>query len=387
MRRFLAGALAGLVLAAPLAAQEPWRASYYPYPLKGPNDQLSLVLHYQVGQAADYADRVPFGRTFSVEAGINASGSRFLVTRFKAPRMADGWRLYGEAGAVRENRFGYFGLGNDTEEAEDTVLDNNPWYDRAQPEPGYTAGSMSPAGSRDPFSVAAGVSFTHSSYGALPGDSHFLNDFFPIPPCIPEQPCERTGFDPGDDDFAGRIALVLDTRDNEFVPTKGVLVEGGLEYGSGGSGYSGVYGLVSGFATPYEGAVIAGRFLARSLQSEAPLDARYSLYAWERTVPLLGGPESHRSFVYGRYTGRQALAANIEYRQDILNFGDFGAITAIGFMDAGMVQENADLESNKLHVGGGGGLAIRILRSTVLQFNFAGGPDGFQFSMGTGWAF
>ena len=52
-----------------------------------------------------------------------------------------------------------------------------------------------------------------------------------------------------------------------------------------------------------------------------------------------------------------------------------------------MVQENQELESNKLHVGGGGGLAIRILRSTVLQFNFAGGPDGFQFSMGTGWAF
>ena len=136
MRRFLAGALAGLVLAAPLAAQEPWRASYYPYPLKGPNDQLSLVLHYQIGQAADYADRVPFGRSFSVEAGINASGSRFLVTRFKAPRMADGWRLYGEAGAVRENRFGYFGLGNDTEEADDTVLDSNPWYDRVQPKSG-----------------------------------------------------------------------------------------------------------------------------------------------------------------------------------------------------------------------------------------------------------
>jgi hypothetical protein len=144
--------------------------------------------------------------------------------------------------------------------------------------------------------------------------------------------------------------------------------------------------MASGFVSPYEGAVIAGRFLARSIQVEAPLDARYTLYAWERSVPLLGGPESHRSFVYGRYAGRQALAANVEYRQDILNFGDFGAITALGFLDAGMVQE-LETESNTLHVGGGGGLAIRILKSTVLQFNFAGGGDGFQFSMGTGWAF
>jgi hypothetical protein len=38
-------------------------------------------------------------------------------------------------------------------------------------------------------------------------------------------------------------------------------------------------------------------------------------------------------------------------------------------------------------IGGGAGLALRILRTTVLQFNFAGGPDGFLFSMGTGWMF
>lgn len=385
MRTVLNGVVAGLILAAPLVAQEPWRASYYPYPLKGPNDQLSLVLHYQIGQAADYADRVPFGRSFSVEAGINASGSRFLVARFKGPRMAEGWRLYGEAGATRENRYGYFGLGNDTEAASDEVVETNPYYDRVRRRRAYGRLDLTRrvAG---PFHVAAGVSFTHSSYGSLPGDSHFLNDYFPIPPCIPEQECPRQGSDPGDDDFAGRLALVLDTRDNETVPARGVLLEGGVEVGSGGEGYTGVYGLASAFVSPYEGAVAAGRILARSIQSEAPLDARNTLYAWERSVPLLGGPESHRSFVYGRYTGRQAFAANLEYRQDILNFGDFGAISAIGFMDMGLVKEFED-DSDKLHLGGGGGLALRILRSTVLQFNFAGGPDGYLFSMGTGWAF
>jgi len=383
MRRILRGAAAVLLLAAPLSAQEAWRASYYPYPLKGPNDATSLVLHYQIGQAADYTDRVPFGRSLSIEAGINASGSRFFVGRFKAPRMAEGWRLYGEVGATRENRFGYFGLGNDTEPTDDP---SNEWYDRMRRSRMYgrVDATRRIAGN---FHVAGGVSFTHSSFGSLPGDSHFLNDFFPIPPCLPEaEECDRTGEDPGDDDFAGRVALVFDTRDNEVVTARGVLAELGVEYGSGGQGYSGVYGLLSGFVSPYEGAVIAGRFLARSIQAEAPLDARYTLYAWERSVPLLGGPESHRSFVYGRYTGRQALVTNLEYRQDILNFGDFGAISALGFFDAGMVQEN-EAESNKLHIGGGGGLALRILRSTVLQFNFAGGPDGFLFSMGTGWSF
>ncbi len=385
MGRILAGALAGLMVSAPLAAQEPWRASYYPYPLKGPNDQLALVLHYQYGQAADYADRVPFTKSFSLEGGINASGSRFLVARFKAPRLAPGWRLYGEAGAVRENRFGYVGLGNDTEDADDATLESHPWYNRVERSRAYGRVDLARriAG---PFQVTAGLSFTHSSYAALPGESRFLDDFFPRPPCIPEQECPRAGSDPGDDDFAGRFALVLDTRDNEFVPARGVLLEAGAEYGSGGNGYAGLYGLASAFVSPYEGAVLAGRVLVRNLQPEAPLDARYTLYAWERSIPLLGGPESHRSFIYGRYAGRQVLATNVEYRQDILNFGDFGAISALGFLDAGMVQEH-ESESNTLHVGGGGGLALRILRSTVLQFNFAGGPDGFQFSMGTGWAF
>ncbi len=34
-----------------------------------------------------------------------------------------------------------------------------------------------------------------------------------------------------------------------------------------------------------------------------------------------------------------------------------------------------------------GGVALRILRSTIFTFNFAGGPDGFNFSVGNGWMF
>ena len=65
----------------------------------------------------------------------------------------------------------------------------------------------------------------------------------------------------------------------------------------------------------------------------------------------------------------------------------FGAIGVVGFLDAGRVQEGYEGESNDLRVGGGGGIFLRILRSTQLGINFAGGPDGFLFSMGTGWTF
>ena len=355
----------------PLAAQEEWGASYYPYLLKGPNDNLSVVLHYQYAVPADYFDRIPFARSLSVDAGINASGSRFLVGRFKGPRVSAGWRFYAEAGAVRENRFGYFGLGNDTEEAAD-LPDSNRWFDRMSRNRYYARGEITRqiAG---PLQIAIAGSYTDAGFSALPGGSHFREDFSPS--------------DPSDTDLLGQARLILDTRDNEFVPSRGVLLEVGAEVGSGGDGYTGVYGLVTGALPPWTGGVLTGRFLARSIEAGAPLDARYTLWGWERGIPMLGGPESHRSFVYGRYTGRQQLLGNIELRQDILNFGDYGAFTGIAFLDGGMVQENEAAESNTVHVGGGLGLAMRILRSTVLQFNFATGGDGFQFSMGTGWTF
>jgi hypothetical protein len=40
-----------------------------------------------------------------------------------------------------------------------------------------------------------------------------------------------------------------------------------------------------------------------------------------------------------------------------------------------------------MKLGGGGGLAIRVLRFTIWTFNFGGGPDGFEFSAGSGWSF
>ena len=388
MSRRLAGGLALLVVAAsPAAAQDdmPWAASYYPYVVKGPNDKLSLVLHYQYAQNADYYDAVPFAKSFSAEAGANADGGRFLVARFKGPRIAPGWRLFAEAGAVREARFGYYGLGNDTEEIDDP---DNPYATRIRRNRYYAQvdGTRHVAG---PLQVFLGGGIVRAEYSALPGASVAQGDCFgfmntPTPQTIAAQPA---GDCSGDTDAWGRLGFAVDTRDREMVTSRGVLLEAGVFAGSGGDGYSGLYGIAQGFVSPREGLVLGARALGRAMSDGAPLDARYRMPAWERDIPTLGGPYSHRSFIYGRYTGRHVLLGNLEARQDILNFGDYGAITAVGFLDAGRVHEGVPEESDDLHVGGGGGLALRILRSTVLTFNFAGGPDGFLFSMGTGWAF
>jgi outer membrane protein assembly factor BamA len=76
-------------------------------------------------------------------------------------------------------------------------------------------------------------------------------------------------------------------------------------------------------------------------------------------------------------------------RHDVLPFGDLGAVSVVAFLDAGRVfeQESFRLTTEDMKVGAGGGIALRILRSTIFTFNFAGGPDGFKFSIGNGWMF
>jgi hypothetical protein len=82
-------------------------------------------------------------------------------------------------------------------------------------------------------------------------------------------------------DAIGRVALVLDLRDREFEPQRGVLLEGGVYAGSFGEGYDGGYAIGSGFVNPRFGTVIAARLGGRSVSAESSLDARYLIPAWE----------------------------------------------------------------------------------------------------------
>ena len=88
--------------------------------------------------------------------------------------------------------------------------------------------------------------------------------------------------------------------------------------------------------------------------------------------------------------GRSVGLAGVEVRHNLLDVGDYGAVTVIAFSDVGRAWDGDTTGPTRLRrwkVGGGGGVAVRILRSALLTINFAGGPDGFVFSMGNGWSF
>jgi hypothetical protein len=376
-----AGTLALLLLLAPvrLTAQEessgaPWKDSFYPFfPSLGNNFPL-IALHLEERKAADYFARNPYAGLLSIEVGQGFSGARMAVAKFHAPLLWKDWRLLASLGTTRETRLGYFGLGNDTRNDEDLVTKSQPHFYEAGRTRYFATAEVSRR-LKGPLWIAGAAGVEHSNLWDLSDPSLFRTDFGTS--------------DQDDTDARGRLSLVLDTRDNEFNTTKGLFAQASVGGGTGGDGYSRITADLRGYVSVREGTVLAARVAGSGMSSKAPLNARYEIPVWENEISVLGGTTSNRGLAFQRLAGRGVLFANAEVRHNLLDLGDFGAFTLFGFVDAGRVfeQEDFKLTTEDMQVGAGGGLAIRLLRFTIWTFNFAGGPDGFQFSAGSGWAF
>ncbi len=372
-------ALLTLLSAARALAQEedtgaPWRTSYFPYLSGGANDGPVVNFRLRYWQAAEYDDRVTANAALNAEVGITPRGGRHGYVQFRAPQLLEGWRFDAKIGAARQVRFGYFGLGNDTEYNKDAVTEQQPFLYRMR-RTRYRGILEVTRTLRGPLMLAVLGDVERARFTSLPGVSLFATDF-------PSGELKQT-------DVSGRVALVYDTRDNEYNTRQGLLLEAGTQVGSGGDGYTRLYTVLRGYLSPREGTVVAARLGASGMGGTPSLDARYRIPGWEKEIPVLGGEYSHRSLDTGRLAGRHVLFGNLEVRHVLLSLGDLGAITLLGFVDAGRVfeGESFSLTTEDMKVGGGGGIGLRILRSSIFTFNFAGGPDGFNYSVGSGWMF
>jgi outer membrane protein assembly factor BamA len=351
----------------------PWRLSYFPYLSGGFNDGPVISMRARYWQPAPYEARVTATAALDAAIGFTPQGSRYAVVRFAAPLVWEKWRLLAGLGAERLARFGYFGLGNETEKNDDLVGEDDPFLYRVRRNR-YKGVVEVTRQIRGPLGVAVQADVESVKFTTLPGPSLFDNDF---------------GDELEEDDVAGRVALVYDTRDVEFNTRQGLLLEAGAQVGSGNDGYTRLYGIFRGYLMVREGTVLAARIVGSGMGGTPTLNARYTLPGWEKGVSVLGGQQSHRALDTGRLAGKGALFGNFEIHHDLLPFGDLGALTLLAFMDAGRVfeEESWRLTLDDMKVGGGGGVALRILRGTIFVFNFAGGPDGFNFNVGSGWMF
>ena len=370
---------AGLARVPVLAAQDeaehgtPWRLSYFPYIAGLANDGPAYFLRARYWQPAEYEARNTYTAALDGAVGATSEGSRLALLRFRAPGLWKDWRLDALLGAERLVRYGYFGLGNATEKNDDLVTEDTPFIYRVR-RIRYEGRVEVTRRISGPFHAALRVAAVDMKYTTLPGPALFINDF-------------GEGLD--EDEVSGRLALLYDTRNNEYNTTRGLFAEAGVQVGDAEDSYTRVYGVVAGYYPVREGTVIAGRLGGSGTEGTPTLYARASVPAWDREIPVLGGENSHRSFDTGRFLGDGTLFANLEVRHDLFPFGDLGSVTLVGFLDAGRVFEDESfrLTTEDLHVGGGGGVAVRILRTAIFVFNFAGGPDGFNFSFGNGWMF
>src|ERR1043166_8740343 len=203
-RRAVAAALllgiACLTRASALAAQDegnPWRVSDFPYLMGDPTNGLLVIGHVQYAKEADYDARVPYDGYLGLEAGWGTRSSRFLTLKYRAPTLYKGWRLAGDAGAVREGRFGYFGQGDggqgsgiDPDDDHADRVHRTRYFGRAEVTRTLAAH----------LALAGAAGITHYRYqGSADGDQ-FHADF---------GDAALSGTD-----ATGRVSLIFDTRRN-----------------------------------------------------------------------------------------------------------------------------------------------------------------------------
>jgi outer membrane protein assembly factor BamA len=350
----------------------PWLLSYYPLVGGGLGGGPVVVARVRYWQPSPYEWRSTYRADLTVEGGIGFHGSRMFQTRLRAPLLTPNLRVNARAGARRNTRENFFGLGNSTVQEFDLPEEEELRY-RVQ-ETRYQFLADVTHRIKGPFMAALGGGVEHTRYISLAPNTLFGSTFGE----------ELTGTDA----LVGGT-LILDTRDNEYDPRNGVVAETGLQFGSGGDGYSRFYGMVRGYKMLDVRTQVAARLGASQLYGDPPLSARYELPAWEDVLGIYGGSSSNRGLRSSRYLGTGVLFSSVELRRELFTSKNAAAVSGILFVDAGRVfeGEKVRLTGDELHVGAGVGLALRILRSTSIVVDVARGSDTIRFNIGSGWAF
>jgi hypothetical protein len=352
----------------------PWLLSYYPMIGGGLGGGPVVIARVRYWQPSPYEARSTYRADLTAEGGLGFHGSRMGLVRLRAPLLSQNLRVNARLAARRNTRENFFGLGNETVLEKDLPEEERLRY-RVQ-ETRYLALADITHRIVGPLHIAVGGGVEDTRYAALTEEGPTLFE-------------TEVGDELRGTDAIGGATLVLDTRDNEFDPTTGMVVESGVQFGSGGDGYSRVYGMARGYRMFGPRTQVAARLAASQLYGDPPLSALYELPAWEDVLGMYGGGSTNRGLRSSRYLGTGVIFGNLELRRQLLTSKNAAELSAYVYLDAGRVfqGERVRLTADALHVGAGGGVALTILRSTSIAFDVARGSDGIRFNIGSGWAF
>ena len=315
--------------------------------------------------------------SLSLDAGASTAGSYAVVLDAQAPAWWEGWRARGTLGATRDNRLGYYGLGNDTRYSPDSVTLLGAYYYRMS-RTRLTARATIERRVVGPLRLLVGGDLARTDFRALPGPSVFRADL------------AAGRVDSGTVPFTDhvvRAGLVFDTRESEVDPHTGVMVEVLFARGSGYTRTTG-HGRVQ--VRPFRRLVLAGRLAAEGMGGNPPLAVQRDMESSELPFLAVGGYRSLRGYYDGRFTGRGKLLGGLEARYALVAVGDAVELKLVGFYDAGRVfgsGEAVRLTTAGRHESGGAELALRLLRNSLTVVGYGRGSEGGQFLFGTSWSY
>lgn len=185
----------------------------------------------------------------------------------------------------------------------------------------------------------------------------------------------------------GSAGAMLDTRDSEFITTRGIFYQLGVS-GTGGTaehvGYGEVAAVLAHYAPLGGPFIFAGRFVGSLQFGRVPF---YDLQQGGVFEPqyLFGSENGVRGVPAGRYAGQIKILSNLEIRSTPFpKFHLLGQLFRIGtttFFDVGRVwsgysaASTADGTSVGLKFGAGGGLFLQWGEAAIFRVEAAYSPD------------
>jgi outer membrane protein assembly factor BamA len=379
MRRLGAAlVLAALVPAALTAQQRVWVEQLYPYAYYSTTDGVWI--------AGRYGWYIPMGLTarpepnfasIKLDAGASTKGSYHVVVDAQAPAYWDGWRVGLTFTAARANRLGYYGQGNDTPYDADSVTPGRPYFYRVS----RTLRSARLTVQRrvvGPLRLLAGASLEHTDFRELPGESWFQRD-------------RVAGIvRPGEVPFSDRVVrggVIVDSRDQEIDPHRGVFVEGLV---GRGRGYTRTTAAARVYLHPFEKLMFAARLAGERMTGSPPVAAQLTMESSEGPFIALGGYRSLRGYYDARFVGPGKLVGGAELRYALVWAPRVLEVKLVAFYDWGRVfatGESVRLTGDGLHSSGGGEVAVALMKNTLFVLGAGKGSEGTRLLFATSWSY
>ena len=377
MRRI---ALAALALApVSLAAQrDAWVDQLYPYAYYSTIDGFWIAGRYGWYSPMGFTERPePNFASIKLDAGASTQGSYLLSVDAAAPAYWDGWRLALSLTATRANRLGYYGQGNDSPYDADSVTAVRPYFYEVSR---TTRAARVTVQRRivGPLRVLAGATLEHTDFRELPGESRFQRDRVAAIVGPGEVPFS---------DHVVRAGLIVDSRDQEIDPHRGVFVEGLV---GRGRGYTRTTAAARVYLHPFEKVMVAARLAGERMTGSPPVSAQLTMESSEGPSIALGGYRSLRGYYDARFVGPGKLAAGAEVRYALLWAPRVLEVKLVAFYDCGRVfapGEAVRLTGDGLHHSVGGEVAAALLRNTLFVLGVGKGSEGAQLLFGTTWSY